>query len=78
MFYNDLYKLKLEVNSDGSYSVDIEELFPSVSDALAAAAKRPCGRSSNSMCVVRERYIFIIGGEKGEEMKLDDVWVYDT
>jgi len=66
------------VNADGSYTADIEELFPNVSDLIAASAKRPCGRSSNSTCVVKDRYIFVIGGEKGEEVKLDDVWVYDT
>lgn len=29
------------------------------------------------MCVFKNRYIFIIAGEKGEDSKLDDIWAYD-
>lgn len=33
-------------------------------------------RASHSICVFKDRFIFIIGGEK-DEVKLGDIWAYD-
>lgn len=51
--------------------VEIEEIISNHEE------KKPCGRASNSICVFKNRFIFIVGGEKGEEIKLDDIWAYD-
>lgn len=37
---------------------------------------KPCPRTSHSSCVFKDKYIFIIGGER-DEQKLDDIWAFD-
>ncbi|KAL4481014.1 hypothetical protein ABPG72_014482 [Tetrahymena utriculariae] len=72
VFYNDFYKLKFNMFGDGkSETVEILTVVAQNED------KKPCVRASHSMCVFKDRYIFIIAGEKQQETKLDDIWAYD-
>mgnify|MGYP000875849883 FL=1 len=54
VFFNDLFKLKIEIEGEKAYAV-WEELKPS--------GPKPPKRGSHSMSAYKDRYLFIIGGE---------------
>ncbi|EAS07283.2 kelch motif protein (macronuclear) [Tetrahymena thermophila SB210] len=74
-YYNDLHRLKIE-NIKKNPSLNVEEI-------KTKSEFVPSKRSSHSAVAFQNRYIFIIGGEQGEQdpnnmLILNDIWVYDT
>lgn len=56
IFYNDLYRLKVDISEERQPSAEIQLVKPKLQPV-------PSERASQSACSYKDRYLIIVGGE---------------